>query len=274
MPESSRISALLRALCLVAVILMQSTPAVADTATDAAFQRQFGEKFFDRLWQLNPDGAIANGYYKYADRLVIPDARARAAHLEQNERWTSELHRIDPKKLSANVRADWEILDNEFAATRWAITELREWQWDPSEYNVAEPFALLTTLEYAPLEQRLRTFLKRLENVPAYYAAAKANIATPTREHTQLAIEQNRGALAVFGKELDAQIAGSKLSAAERSTFTERLAAARAAIEGYVAWLEALDAKLASGEVRTRSFRLGRELYAKKFAFDIQSGDT
>jgi uncharacterized protein (DUF885 family) len=56
--------------------------------------------------------------------------------------------------------------------------------------------------------------------------------------------------------------------------FTQRLAAARAAIEDYVAWLEALDAKLASGEVKARSFRLGRELYAKKFAFDIQSGET
>ena len=166
------------------------------------------------------------------------------------------------------------MLDNEFASTRWAITELRAWQWNPAAYNVADPFALLTTLEYAPLEERLRTFLERLENVPAYYAAAKANIANPTREHTQLAIEQNRGALAVFGAELEAQIAGSKLSAAERSVFKQRLAAARAAIEDYVAWLEALDGKLASGEVQARSFRLGRELYAKKFAFDIQSGDT
>ncbi len=110
--------------------------------------------------------------------------------------------------------------------------------------------------------------------MPAYYAAAKANIAKPTREHTQLAIEQNRGALAVFGPELEAQIAGSKLSPAERSVFKQRLAAARAGVEDYVAWLESLDGKLASGEIEARSFRLGGELYAKKFAFDIQSGDT
>jgi len=237
MTGSSAFATLLRALTLVAVILMHSTPSSADTATDSAFRRQFGDGFFDRLWQLNPDWAIANGYYKYADRLVVPDDRARAARLEQTERWTSELHRIDPKKLSPNVRADWEMLDNEFASTRWALTELRAWQWNPAAYNVADPFALLTTLEYAPLEERLRTFLERLENVPAYYAAAKANVANPTREHTRLAIEQNRGALAVFGAELDAQIAGSKLAAAERSVFKQRLTAARASIEDYVAWL-------------------------------------
>jgi uncharacterized protein (DUF885 family) len=54
----------------------------------------------------------------------------------------------------------------------------------------------------------------------------------------------------------------------------QRLAAARAAVEGYVAWLEALDAKLASGEAAARSFRLGRELYERKFALEVQSGDT
>ena len=104
-------------------------------------------------------------------------------------------------------------------------------------------------LEYAPLEERLRTFLERLENVPAYYAAAKANVANPTREHTQLAIEQNRGALAVFGTELERRSRARSCRAAERTVFTQRLAAARAAIEDYVAWLEALDAKLASGAV-------------------------
>ncbi len=274
MTGSSTFAPLLRALAFAAVILMHTTPASTETVADAAFRQRFGDGFLDRFWQLNPGFAIANGYYKYADRLIVPDARARKTYLAQTERWATELHRIDPNKLSANVRADWELLDNEFAETRWSLTELRDWQWDPAAYNVADPFALLTTLEYAPLETRLRTFLERLKNVPAYYAAAKASVANPTREHTRLAIEQNRGALAVFGAELESQIAGSKLTAAERTVFAQRLAATRAAIDDYVAWLEALDAKLASGEIEARSFRLGRELYAQKFAFDIQSGDT
>ena len=117
-------------------------------------------------------------------------------------------------------------------------------------------------------------FSRRLERVPAYYAAAKANIEGPTREHTQLAIDQNRGALAVFGPDLEHTLEMSDLSAAERAAFNERLAAARAAIEDYVRWLEALDERLASGAVAARSFRLGGDLYAPKFAFEIQSGDT
>jgi uncharacterized protein (DUF885 family) len=263
-----------RALLTACIVALTSTSAAADPATDAAFRRSFGDEFFDRYWQLSPSAAIANGYYKYADRLIVPDDAARAATLEQTDRWLAELRRIDPARLSPAERADWAILENLFLAERWSTTELREWQWDPSTYNVAEPFALLLSLDYAPLDERLRTFLTRLANVPAYYAAAKANLSTPTREHTRLAIDQNRGSLEVFGAQLEAALAGSRLTRAERAQLTERVAAARAAIEDYVAWLEALDSRLASGAAAARTFRLGRELYTAKFAFHIQSGDT
>lgn len=242
--------------------------------SDAAFRRAFGEQFFDRLWQLKPDWAIAIGYYKYADRLVVPDEAARAERLEQADRWLAELRRIDPATLSPAVRADWAMLENEFLAERWGLTELKSWQWDPSVYNVAEPFALLLDLTFAPLDERLRLFGRRLERVPAYYAAAKASIENPSREHTQLAIEQNRGALAVFGAELEQALEMSGLDARERAQFNERLSAARGAIEDYVRSLEALDERLASGAVAARSFRLGGDLYPQKFALEIQSGDT
>jgi hypothetical protein len=72
------------------------------------------------------------------------------------------------------------MLDNQFAAERWVLTELRSFEWNPPVYIVAEPFALIASLEYAPLEERLRTFFARLVNVPAYYAArASATAAHP-----------------------------------------------------------------------------------------------
>ena len=242
--------------------------------SDDSFRRAFGEQFFDRFWQLNPDWAIAIGYYKYADRLVVPDAASRDETLKQLDRWLAQLRGIDASTLSATVRADRAMLETEFLAEKWALTDLRSWQWNPSVYNVAEPFALLRDLTFAQLDERLRIFSRRLERVPAYYAAAKANIEGPTREHTRLAIDQNRGALGVFGPDLEHTLEMSGLSAAERSSFNRRLAAARAAIDDYVSWLEALDARLASGAVTARSFRLGADLYAPKFAYEIQSGDT
>jgi hypothetical protein len=161
--------------------------------TDTAFRREFGDQFFDRYWQLKPDWALGIGYYRYADRLIVPDDASRAAALAQVERWLAALRRIDPTTLNPAVRADWAMLENDFSSERWWLTELRAWQWNPSLYNVAEPFALLLDLEYAPLDERLRTFLTRLANVPAYYAAAKKNIASPTLEHTQLASSRTAG---------------------------------------------------------------------------------
>ena len=98
-----------------------------------------------------------------------------------------------------------------------------------------------------------------------------ANIDHPTLEHTALALEQNRGALEVLNAELTRKAEASTLSASE-ALFKARVAAARAAIEDYLAFLANLKAGLEKGEAR--SFRIGKELYAQKFAYDIQSGYT
>src|SRR5688572_7604294 len=223
-----------RALLLAGVAVMTLGLPAAGKAAGGDFRRPLGEAFLDRYWELSPGAAISYGYYKYADRLIVPDERARSTALEQTDRWLAELARIDPRDLSPGVRADHAMLENQLRGERWSLTELRAWQWDPSTYNVAEPFALLQSLVYAPLGERLRTILTRLTNVPAYYAAAKANIAQPTREHTQLAIEQNRGALDVLGADLERAVEASGLTRAERATFEQRLVAARSAIQDYV----------------------------------------
>jgi uncharacterized protein (DUF885 family) len=246
--------------------------AAASGNADNVFEKQFGDAFFAAFWAQRVDYGIAVGYYKYADRLTAPDAKARTAQLEFVKQWQTRLHAIDKQALSDSHRADWALLDNEFAWQAWELTQARSWEWDPSNYNVADSFARILSTEYAPLDQRLRTTLKRLANVPAYYAAAKQSIKNPTREHTQLAIEQNQGALAIFGDELNKQIVDSGLSEHERLLFTQRLAATQAAINDYVAWLQAMQQQFTPGN--SRSFRLGKELYEQKFALNIQTGDT
>jgi uncharacterized protein (DUF885 family) len=296
MTFSSALAALRACSCVIGLILLTggvaataaetSHPGASASAADATFQREFGERFFSEWWRLHPDAAIANGYYKTADRLVVPDERARADELQHVRRWLEQLHQIDPQTLSAPVRADWVLLDNLFKSTRWEVTELRDWQWNPSLYNVADAFALLLTTDYAPLEERLRTVMKRLAKVPDYYAAAQRSIKDPTPEHVDLAIQQNRGALEVLGDSLRKRIGESPLSAAERGVFDRRITAARAAISGYVSWLEALQKQLTAtrrpagphdfgaAAGRVRSFRIGRELYEQEFAYQIQSGET
>ena len=47
----------LGALPAVALVLAHTIAMAADNPADIAFEEQFGEAFFDRVWQLNPDGA-------------------------------------------------------------------------------------------------------------------------------------------------------------------------------------------------------------------------
>lgn len=238
---------------------------------DAAF-RAYEERFVADLMAFYPEWAIQVGEYRHAARLSVPDTAAREAELEFLARQQRLLERFDPALLDPLLRADFHQIRNFLESARWRQQSLRAWQWDPSEYNVATPFALLLNTEYAPADERLRTVLTRLERVPAYYAAARASIERPTREHTQLAIQQNRGALEVFGDDLLARAAGSGLDDAEKALFRQRVEAARAAVAGYVAWLGELEPTLTPDAARP--FRLGRALYEPKFRYDIQSGFT
>jgi hypothetical protein len=173
-----------RALLLAGLVSMTLAPSAPATASDAEFRRAFGDDFFDRYWELSPGSAVAYGYYQYADRLIVPDERARATALAQLDRWLAELALIDPADLSPSVRADRAMLEAQLRGERWSLTDLKSWQWDPSTYTGADTFALLLDLDYAPLDERLRSILTRLENVPAYYAAAKQNVATSTRSRS------------------------------------------------------------------------------------------
>jgi uncharacterized protein (DUF885 family) len=264
---------LLGAAAMAAGAAPRSVPASAGGAAhaNAGFTQRFAEAFLDQYWQRNTDAAIAVGYYRVADRLTVPDARYRREYLQFLDAALRQLHEVRADRLDARQRTDWAVLDSQLRYERWALTRLREWQWNPAQYNVAEPFALICNTDYAPLDQRLRSALARLRDVPAYYDAARQAIDDPTLEHTRLAIEQNQGTLELFDVDLQQRLAAATLGADERALFARRLAAARAAITGFVGWLEGLQQSLAGGG--GRSFRLGRVLYAEKFQFVHQSGE-
>src|SRR3546814_6885070 len=146
--------------------------------------------------------------------------------------WSSDVCSSDLQRI------DHMLLTNQFESSIWYQQQFRDWAWDPSNYNVAGAVALLLNTPYADEDARLRTVMQRIEHVPQYYAAARANIADPTAEHVELAIVQSRGALSVFDDELRDRIKASGLDARDKALFNERIDATRAAIEGWVGWLE------------------------------------
>ncbi len=249
-----------------------SVAAVAKSPMSAADRRfqLHADKLLEAMWREFPERGVRVGYYKYADQMTVPDQAQRNRSLQFYDRQLALLKQFDAQRLSVSNQVDLALIRQQFESSRWYLTTFKAWQWQPSSYNVGGSFGLMLTTEYAPLDTRLRQVMARLARVPAYYTAAKAGIVNPTLEHTQLALIQNKGALGVFGDDLAKKLDASALTPAEKTRFNERLVAAKAAINDYLAFLGTLESTLKAGSAR--SFRIGRDLYAEKFTFDIQSG--
>lgn len=248
-----------------------SSAATAQNRNDR-FMDTLSMQFVSALWRIDPENGIYVGKFDAAARLTIPDTATRSKQLAFIDEWLDKFGKLNADKLSPNQRTDLALLLNKLRADRWRLTTFREFEWNPAQYNVAQPLDLILNTEYAAKPQRLRTIMKRLADVPAYYQAARASIVNPTREHTQLAIAQAPGTLVVLA-DLGKAAQESILSVQEKAIFAQRVANAGTAVLAWVDYLNDLDRSQAQMQ-RARSFRIGKALYEQKFAFEIQSANT
>jgi len=230
---------------------------------------QFKNDLIEEFWKLNPSYALYVGYYKYDDQLVIPNESANKATLEFSQEKLAALREYDVNQLNSNNAGDYYIIENQLESSIWYISEYKGGEWNPSRYNVAGAFGLILNTDYKSLDERLRTISTRLNNVPAYYQTAIQNIKVPTLEHTDLAIQQNKGALGVFDKSIPDKMAESSLTEDEKAELKLKLSSATTAINGYINWLESKRKSLVDGAAK--DFRIGKALYEKKFKLDIVS---
>lgn len=229
---------------------------------------KYKEQFIENLWKVYPGWASSQGYHAYDSVLVVPNEAARTKELAFANANLDSLKVIDIAGLSDNNKTDYYMIENQLKSIVWSINEQKSFEWNPSEYNVCGAFAELLNGNYDSLDVRLRHFYLKMAAIPAFYEAAKMNIKNPTLEHTQLAIDQNLGGVSVFETDFHEALNKVKFGEHEKQMMEARAKEATAAIKAYADWLKKMENKT------PRSFRLGKELYAKKFEYDIQSGYT
>jgi uncharacterized protein (DUF885 family) len=261
-----------------AATAVAAAPAVkaSQNVNEKRLDRRFDSmsmQYLTALWRVDPEGGIYVGKFDQAANLTIPDAATRAKKLAFANEWLEKFGKLDTRQLSAKQRTDLALLVNKLEKDRWNLSTWREYEWNPSMYNIAQPLDLILNTEYAAKPQRLRTILKRLADVPAYYQAAQASIVNPTREHTQLAISQAPGTLVVLADLGKAAQDSVQLTPQEKAIFAQRVANAGSAVLAWVDFLSDLD-KSQEQMRHARSFRLGKELYEQKFGFEIESAST
>lgn len=237
---------------------------------DDAF-KSFEIKFLDAYWKQYPSAAIAVGYGKYYDHLVIPDQASFENNVIFSKHWIELLHGMPFASLNDNYKISYRIIDNQLRSDCWYTDTLKPQQWDPSMYNLSGESYNILTQPYAPLDTRLRILSSHLANADAYYKAAFKNIFRPTREHTDLAIRQNEGGLEVFGQDLTDSINASHLNKTEKDSLVKRVAITVSAIKNYIGHLKQL---LDDKNAVFRDFRLGKDLYYAKFRYDLVTSFT
>ncbi|SMO49604.1 DUF885 domain-containing protein [Solitalea koreensis] len=228
----------------------------------------FKDRFIVNLWKINPDFATRVGYHNYDSVLYVPDSTYQKMRLDFAAASLDSLHNFNIDQLSDANKIDYELIDNQLKYGQWVLRILKPQEWDPSVYNVGESFAIILNEKYAPLDVRLKNFYLKMAKVPAYYEAAKKTIKNPTKEHTALAINQNNGGASVFEKDFIDSLKSSSLPATEKSKMAERARQSARAMHNYAAWLRSMS------NPNPRSFRLGKDLYEKKFLYEIQSSYT
>ena len=227
--------------------------------------------FLKALWVADPDTAMGAGKFDHAAKLAIPNQQSRDAYFAFLQKWLLAFERIKEDQLSVNEQTDFALIRNYLRSNQWYLKTFREFEWNPTQYNIGGSFDAILNTDFAPKRQRVKIAIARLEGVPAFYAAAKASIRQPTLEHTRLAVQQSAGALAVLD-DLAKAVQDQGVNGHERQVFDTRLRLAKAAITDFSAWLGALEKSLTPSTAR--SFRIGKDLYGAKFAHDIQSSLT
>ncbi len=241
-----------------------------DESADKAFAA-FKEVFLDNYWKQYPASSIFIGYGKYYDKLVIPDSSSIADNISFSRKWIDSLHTQDYDHLDDNDKISFNIIKHQLETDIWYASVFKDDEWDASAYNLSGECYYIINQPYARLDERLKILSKHLQNADDYYQAAFKMLHQPTREHVELAILQNEAGISIFEESLTDSIKASHLSEDEKKVLTQNVSKTIQAIKNFVGSLKKI---LADKNYTFRSFRIGKELFAEKFKYDLATTFT
>ncbi|MGB2957623.1 MAG: DUF885 domain-containing protein [Bacteroidota bacterium] len=221
------------------------------------------ENFLEQFLENNPEWATGLGDHRYDDRLGDYSSAGIQKDREFAMAYLDSLSMIDVKGLSPVNKTDYEIMESSLQSWMFQVDTLKEYEWNPRNYNPGYGIYSLIARDFAPVEERLKSIKGRLEQIPKVVAAAKENIKNPTKIHTETAISQLGGTIGMVQHEVDRLLEEVPEMKAELAPAQET---AIAALKEYVEWLQTEVLPNATGD-----FRIGDEKYRRKLYFALES---
>lgn len=246
----------------------EKTPtAMVDAAVEAKFA-DLSKRWLDGWLQNNPVNATQQGDHRFDGEIDDLSEAGRKRGVEFSRKMLAELDAIDASKLSRENQIDAAILRNQLEADLWSAETLQAWAWDPQVYTGLAGGAVynLMAREFAPVEQRTRSAIARIEKLPTLFAQMRANLdpARVPKVHAETAAAQHRGVM----DEVERSVLpnAGKLSPEDRKRLTAAVAALKKAADEHQVWLDDTLVPNAKGD-----FRIGQQLYDEKLKFALMS---
>jgi uncharacterized protein (DUF885 family) len=217
---------------------------------------------------LSPVSATSAGYHQHKGiNLDEQIDDFSTAGIDQQHKFYSDFHNrlaaIQQDSLSAEDHADFEIIDNQINLSLLDIEKIQSYRHNPTVYVELVGNALFNpfVLEYAPIDQRYRAIIQRLQKIPALMQQGQANLLDSPEIWNRVAREENEGNLDLIDKTLRAKAPDALKADYDR--------AAGPALDSLRTFTKFLTDDLSK---KTSDWRLGKENYDQKFAYTLISG--
>ena len=209
----------------------------ATLAADRDFAA-FVDDYYAARFASRPTEGTAAGLHEYDTRLEdLSKLKIESRTLELRQQ-LRRLERMDRAKLSPDEAIDARVLDGQIRAELLDTEVLAYWRVNPMLYAGLPGGAIdgLIKRDFAPAADRLKSVVARLKQIPAVFDAARANLANPPKEFTDLAIRMAKGSAGFF----EGTVASwAKSASPDLAEFDAANAEVIRATKAFAAWLEA-----------------------------------
>jgi uncharacterized protein (DUF885 family) len=253
-------------------------------ATRAAASKKFAvlsDQFMKDSLALSPSSASAAGYHTHLDaktgKTIALDAELDDLSLESISQqrafyanWRERFHReTPPSALDSEDAADWQLIDDQIGLNLLEFDRIQSYKHNPTVVVelIGNALFLPLTQNYASHDIRAGHVLSRVSQIPRLLAQVQAYLSDSDPVWISTAVDENTGNIDLIEHTLAAEIpAGSP----QRAKYDALTPPAVRALQDFSAWLQNSLAKQPSN----LTWRLGKELYAQKFALVMETAVT
>lgn len=252
--------------CCIAVSMTLVLNACTPSQTEDQKFEALAKNYIEKLLESKPEWATGLGDHRYDKRISDYSMTGINADRMLNRAYLDSLKVLQVSRLSPVNQIDYRIMTSNLQSWLFQIDTLKEYEWNPLSYNVGGAIYGLTAREFAPLRERLMSVKARLQLLPAVLDAARSNLKDPPRIHTETALRQNPGTIALVRDELNTYLEQVPELQSEFAPIQKDVIAA---LEAYGTWLEKDLLPRSNGD-----FRIGDAKFRRKLYYSLESDLT